>query len=206
MQVIFIGTCKSGKTSYLQRLTKNKYSDKYNETIGIDFVSSQLNFSALDRANFNLKGNKTVELPRGTKVGVEIFDLSGNTRFSAVTSSYIRGAVGALLMCDVTDKTSWDEVPNIVKAMKEQKGEDLPVVIVGTKADLDHERQVSKIDAYLAAGEYDFPYVETSAKEGMNIEEAITRLVQFIYDRCATRDRLGKRILTLIFFVVIMWK
>jgi small GTP-binding protein len=163
-KVIFIGTCKSGKTSYLQRLTKNKYSDKYNETIGIDF------------------GNKTVELPRGTKIGVEIFDLSGNTRFSAVTSSYIRGAVGALLMCDVTDKTSWDEVPNIVKAMKEQKGEDLPVVIVGTKADLDHERQVSKIDAYLAAGEYDFPYVETSAKEGMNIEEAITRLVQFIYD------------------------
>lgn len=122
-------------------------------------------------------------MPRGTRVGVEIFDLSGNTRFSAVTSSYIRGAVGALLMCDVTDKTSWDEVPNIVKTMKEHKGEDLPVVIVGTKADLDHERQISRIDAYLAAGEYEFPYVETSAKEGTNIEEALTRLVQFIYDR-----------------------
>lgn len=118
-------------------------------------------------------------------MGVEIFDLSGNTRFSAVTSSYIRGAVGALLMCDVTDKTSWDEIPNIIRTMKEQKGEDLPVVIVGTKADLDHERQVSRIDAYLAAGEYDFPYVETSAKEGTNIEEALMRLVQFIYDRCA---------------------
>ena len=124
-----------------------------------------------------------VSLSRGIRIGVEIFDLSGNTRFSAVTSSYIRGASGALIMCDVTDKTSWNEIPNILKVIKEEKGEELPIVIVGTKADLDHERQISRIDAYLAAGEYEYPYVETSAKEGTNIEDALTKLVQFIYDR-----------------------
>ena len=123
-----------------------------------------------------------VSLSRGIRIGVEIFDLSGNTRFSAVTSSYIRGASGALIMCDVTDKTSWNEIPNILKVIKEEKGEELPIVIVGTKADLDHERQISRIDAYLAAGEYEYPYVETSAKEGTNIEDALTKLVQFIYD------------------------
>ncbi len=128
-----------------------------------------------------------VSLSRGIRIGVEIFDLSGNSRFSAVTSSYIRGASGALVMCDVTDKTSWGEIPNIVKTIKEQKGEDLPVVIVGTKADLDHERQISRIDAYLAAGEYEFPYIETSAKEGTNIEDALTRLAQLIYDRYGSK-------------------
>ena len=134
------------------QFTEDKFRDKHEITIGIEFAA------------------KTIELNK-KQVKIQIWDTAGHEAFQSITRTYYRGAVGALLVYDITNKDSFKHCENWLKEIKENGDKDVTVILVGNKIDLEKERQVSKEDAQKFAEMNGLLFIETSAKEAKNVYE-----------------------------------
>ena len=159
-KVMLIGDSAVGKTCLLVRFKDNTFlSGTFISTVGIDFR------------------NKVVDVD-GTKVKLQIWDTAGQERFRSITRAYYRDAQALLLLYDVTNKSSYDNIRAWLAEISEYAQEDVVIMLLGNKADLTSQRVVRVEDGEQLAKEYNCAFMETSAKTGMNVELAFTAVAR----------------------------
>ncbi|XP_048248526.1 ras-related protein Rab-37-like isoform X5 [Haliotis cracherodii] len=153
-KVMLIGDSGVGKTCLLVRFKDGTFlSGSFISTVGIDFR------------------NKVVDV-EGTKVKLQIWDTAGQERFRSITHAYYRDAHALLLLYDVTNKASFDNIRAWLAEINEYAQEDVVIMLLGNKADIAGERVIRREDGERLAREYGVAFMETSAKTGMNVELA----------------------------------
>ena len=152
-KVMMLGDASVGKTSLTLRYISGFFLEDLKLTIGVDFYSKTLEYN-----------NK--------KVKIQIWDFGGEERFRFLLSQYCKGANGALYLFDITNPSTLDHLPDWIKIIREHSG-DIPIVLIGSKLDLQDMRQVKEDDGTLAAKKYDLAsFLELSSKTGENVEKA----------------------------------
>jgi len=157
-KLLVIGDSGVGKSSLILRFADETYQASYIATIGVDFKV------------------KTLEL-QGSMCKMQIWDTAGQERFGPIMSScYYRGAMGFIVVYDVTDKQSFNNVRRWVEEIKKSGSDDLPMMLVGNKCDQASKKVVSYDEAKDLADELGVHLLETSAKNSHNVEEAFTTM------------------------------
>ncbi|XP_051152782.1 ras-related protein RABA6b-like [Andrographis paniculata] len=163
-KAVLIGDSAVGKSNLLSRFARGEFCVDSKPTIGVEF------------AYRNIK-------VRDKLVKVQIWDTAGQERFRAITSSYYRGALGALLVYDITRRSSFESLRKWLKELREFGGRDMVVVLLGNKSDLGgHSREVNLEDGRSLAQLESLSFLETSAKDNLNVEEAFLQMITRIYE------------------------
>merc|ERR1711868_142990 len=149
-KLLLIGDSGVGKTCILFRFSEDAFNTTFISTIGIDFKI------------------KTIEL-RGKKIKLKIWDTAGQERFHTITTSYYRGAMGIMLVYDITNSKSFDNIAKWLRNIEEHANEDVERMILGNKCDMEDKRVVSKERGESIAREHNIKFLETSAKS--NVQE-----------------------------------
>ena len=160
-KLLLIGDSGVGKSCLLLRFADNTYTDSYISTIGVDFKI------------------KTVEID-GKIVKMQIWDTAGQERFRTITSSYYRSANGIIIVYDVTDQVSFNNVKTWLAEIERYASSSVNKLLVGNKADLTSRRTVDKSAAEDFASRLGIPYIETSAKLSENVEAAFVAMAREI--------------------------
>ena len=156
-----MGDFAVGKTSLVRRFIEGRFDDRYLSSIGVKV------------------SRKIVELPDHPPVHLLIWDLAGGDNFSGVQSSYLQGASGALLVCDLTRKTSVEVLNPYAKRLREVNPH-ISLIMAGNKADLVDQRQIGDVDLEQLAKALDTTWFITSAKTGAGVEQAFEILAKRI--------------------------
>ncbi|NWW06836.1 RAB10 protein, partial [Oreocharis arfaki] len=122
---------------------------------------------------------KTVEL-QGKKIKLQIWDTAGQERFHTITTSYYRGAMGIMLVYDITNAKSFENISKWLRNIDEHANEDVERMLLGNKCDMEDKRVVPKAKGEQIAREHGIRFFETSAKANINIEKAFLTLAEDI--------------------------
>uniref|UniRef100_A0A8B9PCU2 Protein JTB n=1 Tax=Apteryx owenii TaxID=8824 RepID=A0A8B9PCU2_APTOW len=122
---------------------------------------------------------RTVEI-EGKKIKLQVWDTAGQERFKTITTAYYRGAMGIILVYDITDEKSFENIQNWMKSIKENASAGVERLLIGNKCDMESKRKVQREDAEKLAKEYGIRFFETSAKSSVNVEEAFNTLARDI--------------------------
>ncbi len=174
-KILLLGDTSVGKTCFLKRYTDDTFQDAYLSTIGFDFKF------------------KMVELKNGKKVKVQLWDTAGQERFRTIAKSYYKGAHGIILVYDVTNQKSFDNIKNWVNQIKEEASSKVCIILIANKIDSD-ERVVSKVDGEALAKNYGLKIYEASAKENINVTEAFQDLIESINENYSNILSTGTKI------------
>jgi len=161
-KVVLIGDSGVGKSNLLSRFTRNDFSLESKSTIGVEFATRSI-------------------IVDGKTIKAQIWDTAGQERYRAITSAYYRGAVGALLVYDITRHTTFESVERWLKELQDHTDNNIVVMLVGNKADLRHLRAVSTEDGQALAERESLYFMETSALESTNVENAFKQVLTQIY-------------------------
>lgn len=112
----------------------------------------------------------------------QIWDTAGQERYRAITSAYYRGAVGALLVYDVTKKETFADVEKWLTELRDHADSKIVIMLTGNKCDLQHLRSVSTQDAEIYAAKEDLLFLETSALNSVNIDTAFQKVLSVIHE------------------------
>jgi small GTP-binding protein len=159
-KVCLLGDFAVGKTSLIRRYVEGRFDDRYLSTIGV-----KISRKALQRADYELN--------------LLIWDLAGGDEIDKLSRRYLLGAVGAILVCDLTRPESLAIINEYVSVMHEVDGE-AALVLAANKADLEAERAVDDDTLAALAEELSMPWLSTSAKSGQGVEEAFELLAKGI--------------------------
>lgn len=162
MKLIVIGDSGAGKSCLLHRFIENTFSEDQTQTIGIEY------------------GAKIIDLG-GAKVKLQIWDTAGQERYKSVTRSYYRGAMGCLIVYDVTNRSSYESVPQWLSDARQLAGNDVVVMLIGNKIDLaktNNSRTVQHNEASLYAQQNGLLHFETSAATGEFVTDAFLRVAK----------------------------
>ena len=177
-QLLIIGNSIVGKTSILTKYTLKTYNENYLATVGLDFFTKD---ETID--------NKLIR--------IKIWDTAGQERYKAITKCFFQRAQGIMIVFDVTNKKSFDDLKVWIESINLQSQltedlENMPIIIIGNKIDMPN-RVISKETAINFAKEQNFDYYETSAKTGEGVDNAIKELVKKVMsyiDKKNQRDNL----------------
>lgn len=117
----------------------------------------------------------------GKTVKAQIWDTAGQERYRAITSAYYRGAVGALLVYDITKRQTFDNVQRWLRELRDHADSNIVIMMAGNKSDLNHLRAVPEEDGQALAEREGLSFLETSALEATNIEKAFQTILTEIY-------------------------
>ena len=159
-KVLLLGDSTVGKTCFLMKYTDKTFQDIHMSTIGLDYRL------------------KAMKLKSGKKIKLQIWDTAGQDRFRAITKNYYKGSHGIILIYDVTSIQTYENIKTWVSQIREEASSNVVIYIVGNKIDMEEERKVSKDEGKKLADELGFPFVETSAKTGINVNETFEDLVE----------------------------
>lgn len=161
-KVVLIGDSGVGKSNLLSRFTRNEFCLESKSTIGVEFATRTLQVE-------------------GRTVKAQIWDTAGQERYRAITSAYYRGALGALLVYDVTKPTTFENVSRWLKELRDHADSNIVIMLIGNKTDLKHLRAVATEDAQSYAEKEGLSFIETSALEAINVENAFQTILAEIY-------------------------
>ncbi|MQL72655.1 hypothetical protein Taro_004974 [Colocasia esculenta] len=117
----------------------------------------------------------------GKTIKAQIWDTAGQERYRAITSAYYRGAVGALLVYDITKRQTFDNVQRWLRELRDHADSNIVIMMAGNKSDLSHLRAVQEEDGKVLAEKEGLSFLETSALSAVNIEEAFRTILTEIY-------------------------
>ncbi|TIC18264.1 ras-domain-containing protein [Wallemia mellicola] len=168
-----------GKSNLLSRFTRNEFNMDSKSTIGVEFATRSLEVD-----------QKTIK--------AQIWDTAGQERYRAITSAYYRGAVGALLVYDISKQSSFANVERWLKELKDHADSNIVIMLVGNKSDLKHLRAVPTAEAQSYTEEKSkledgtessnpIRFIETSALDSTNVEAAFQNILTDIYQLVATK-------------------
>ncbi|XP_062826658.1 ras-related protein Rab-37 isoform X6 [Anolis carolinensis] len=146
-------------------------------------AASSSSFSGNSSAAFDVSGKNKVVTVDGVKVKLQIWDTAGQERFRSVTHAYYRDAQALLLLYDITSRMSFDNIRAWLTEIHEYAQRDVVIMLLGNKADVSSERVVRTEDGEALAREYGVPFMETSAKTGMNVELAFLAIAKELKQR-----------------------
>lgn len=161
-KTVLIGDSGVGKSNLLSRFTRNTFAADSKSTIGVEFAT------------------RTIEID-GHKVKAQIWDTAGQERYRAITSAYYRGAVGALLVYDISSASSFKNLGRWLTELRDHTDPTVVIALVGNKSDLGHLRAVPTADAQRFAEENDLAFLETSALESVNVDAAFKCVMERVY-------------------------
>lgn len=161
-KVVLIGDSGVGKSNLLSRFTRNEFCLESKSTIGVEFAT------------------RSVQID-GKTIKAQIWDTAGQERYRAITSAYYRGAVGALLVYDITSFESFNNARKWLTELRDHSDSNIVVLLAGNKNDLSHLRAVSVEQAHEFANSEDLTTIETSALNSSNVEQAFTDLLSMTY-------------------------
>ncbi|KAG1948561.1 ras-related protein Rab-25a [Pimephales promelas] len=168
-KVVLIGESGVGKSNLLSRFTKNEFNHDSRTTIGVEFSTRSIQVD-----NITIKA--------------QIWDTAGLERYRAITSAYYRGAVGALLVYDITKHLTYENVERWLKELYDHADPHIVVMLVGNKSDLGTLRTVPKEEAKDFAEAKGLLYMETSALESTNVESAFLEVLTAIHMKVASKE------------------
>jgi len=162
-KLVFVGDSAVGKTSFITRYCKNEFSESTSATLGVDFYVKPLNIS-----------NENIQL--------QLWDTCGQERFRSIAKSYFRRADGVVLMYDTTCEQSFINVREWIQSINEITDRSIPIIIIGNKTDLresaakNNIKVISYQDGLKFAKDNGALFIETSIKEGTNIDSSLVDL------------------------------
>eukprot|EP00742_Colponemidia_sp_Colp-10_P000184 GILJ01000207.1.p1 GENE.GILJ01000207.1~~GILJ01000207.1.p1 ORF type:complete len:204 (-),score=34.34 GILJ01000207.1:255-866(-) len=172
-KLLLIGDSGVGKSCLLLRFADDTYTESYISTIGVDF---KIRTIELD--------NKTIKL--------QIWDTAGQERFRTITSSYYRGAHGIIIVYDVTDRESFNNVKQWMAEIDRYACENVNKLLVGNKCDLVTKKLVTYDEGKELADSLGVQFLETSAKNSHNVEQSFTIMASEIKARIASQPQPAK--------------
>ncbi|ONK57764.1 uncharacterized protein A4U43_C09F3850 [Asparagus officinalis] len=161
-KVVLIGDSGVGKSNILSRFTRNEFCLESKSTIGVEFAT------------------RTLEV-EGRTIKAQIWDTAGQERYRAITSAYYRGALGALLVYDITKPTTFENISRWLKELRDHADSNIVIMLIGNKTDLKHLCAVASEDAQSFAEKEGLCFIETSALEAVNVEKAFQIILGEIY-------------------------
>ncbi|XP_042379327.1 ras-related protein Rab11D-like [Zingiber officinale] len=162
-KVVLVGDSAVGKSQILARFARNEFALDSKATIGVEFQTRTL-------------------VIQHKSVKTQIWDTAGQERYRAVTSAYYRGAVGALLVYDITRRQSFDHIPRWLEELRSHSDRNVVIMLVGNKSDLEDQRDVTKDEALEFAQKENLFFLETSALKATNIENAFQTVLTEIFN------------------------
>ena len=159
IRVMLIGDSNVGKTSIIKRYCNNQFSPSYISTVGIDFETKYLRLN-------------------GKIINLQIWDTAGQERYKVLAKNYYKNSDGFIIVYDITDKKSFNNVANWITQIKDSASENVKCVLLGNKCDLEELRQVDINQGKDLANNYHLKFYETSAQKGNNIQKVFTDLVK----------------------------
>jgi small GTP-binding protein len=162
-KIVLVGDSGVGKSNLLTRFTKNEFNLKSTSTIGVEFST------------------RTVEV-QSKKIKAQVWDTAGQERFRAITSAFYRGAVGALLVYDITKHDSYVNVEKWFKELREHGDSKMVIMLVGNKTDLKHLRAVPVEEAKSFAEKNNLSFIEASALDSNNVDVAYQNVLDDVYN------------------------
>lgn len=166
-KIVIIGESGVGKSNILSRYVSNKFKTDTATTIGVEFTI------------------KTMQLTidgKPVSVKLQLWDTAGQERYKSVTASFYRGAVGALVVYDLTRRQTFEKSVDWMQELRNQV-EDVQIILVGNKQDLAQMREVQEAEGQNQADTQNVLFVETSAQSGENVEQAFEILVRKIIEK-----------------------
>jgi len=160
-KLLLIGDSGVGKSCLLLRFADDTYTESYISTIGVDFKI------------------RTIQL-EGKVIKLQIWDTAGQERFRTITSSYYRGAHGIIVVYDVTDQVSFNNVKQWMQEIQRYACDSVCRLLVGNKCDLVEKKMVDTTTAKEYAESMGVPFLETSAKNATNVEQAFMTMASEI--------------------------
>ena len=157
LKILLIGDTQVGKTSLLLNYTDHIFPEEHIATIGVEY-----------KDKFIIKDNYNIRL--------QIWDTAGQERFHSITKNIYRNANGVLFVYDITNQESFNNIKNWIKDLQ-NVGKDIKGVIIGNKIDLEKNRIITKEDLEEIAKKYEMPFLETSVKNNININEAFELII-----------------------------
>ncbi|XP_061573396.1 ras-related protein Rab-25-like [Cololabis saira] len=167
-KVVLIGESGVGKSNLLSRFTKNEFNHDSRTTIGVEFST------------------RTVQLS-GFTIKAQIWDTAGLERYRAITSAYYRGAVGALLVYDITKHLTYEGVERWLKELYDHADPHIVVMLVGNKTDRESDRSVPMQEAKDFAEKKGVLFLETSALASTNVEAAFNGVLEEIHKKVSSK-------------------
>ncbi|GAB2214899.1 hypothetical protein Droror1_Dr00019266 [Drosera rotundifolia] len=161
-KLVLIGDSGVGKSNLLSRFTRNEFNLESKSTIGVEFATRSLNID-------------------GKVIKAQIWDTAGQERYRAITSAYYRGAVGALLVYDVTRHSTFENAARWLRELREHTDPNIVVMLIGNKSDLRHLVSIQTEEARSFAENQSLFFMETSALEATNVEQAFTEVLAQIH-------------------------
>ncbi|KAI8368210.1 GTP-binding protein [Radiomyces spectabilis] len=162
-KIVLIGDSGVGKSNLLSRFTTNEFNLESKSTIGVEFAT------------------KNIEIDNHT-IKAQIWDTSGQERYRAITGAYYRGAVGALLVYDITRQQSFQNATHWLKELRDHADPNIVIMLVGNKLDLSEtSRAVTSDEGGALAEQEGFLFMETSALDATNVEKAFATVFDTIY-------------------------
>ncbi|MCO5569580.1 hypothetical protein L7F22_023295 [Adiantum nelumboides] len=158
-KVVFLGDQSVGKTSIITRFVHGNFNPTYEGTIGIDFLS------------------KTIHLANGHIFRLQIWDTAGQERFRSLIPSYMRDSSLAIVVYSVADRLSFESTSKWIQEVRNERGEDVNIILVGNMVDLVNKRKVSIEEGSEKAKELCVSFIETSAKENFNIQGLFSKIM-----------------------------
>jgi len=170
---VLIGDSGVGKSCLLLRFADDTYTESHISTIGVDFKI------------------RTIQLD-GKTIKLQIWDTAGQERFRTITSSYYRGAHGIIVVYDTTDSETFEHVKTWLHEIDRYASENVNKLLVGNKSDLTSKRQVETEAAKEFADSVNIPFLETSAKNATNVEDAFMTMAGEIKKRMASAPSMSE--------------
>jgi Ras-related protein Rab-1A len=164
-QLLIIGDSTVGKTSILNKFANGTFNENYLATVGLD----------------NITKDETID---GKNIRIKIWDTAGQERYKALTKGFFNNAEGIMIVFDVTNTETYENLKNWIQSIQTFMGnkmEEIPIIIIGNKIDCE-EREVKTEDAESYCKGQNYPYFETSAKTGENIDKTIRFLVKKVIE------------------------
>ncbi|KAF7728367.1 Ras- protein Rab-11B [Apophysomyces ossiformis] len=162
-KIVIIGDSGVGKSNLLSRFTNDEFNLESKSTIGVEFATKNIKI-----------GEHTIK--------AQIWDTSGQERYRAITGAYYRGAVGALLVYDITRQSSFRSIDHWLKELRDHADHNISLMLVGNKSDLSEtSRAVSTDEAKEYAADSEMLFFETSALDSTNVEKAFQTAFEHIY-------------------------
>ena len=165
-KIVVIGDSGVGKSQLIERYARNSFNFESKSTIGVEFSTKVIN---VDK----------------TRIKLQLWDTAGQERYRAITSAYYRGAVGVIVCFDITKKNSFDNIFKENGWLKEAQtnNTEAEYILIGTKTDLKHIRDVNYDDASEAAKSQNFDYYETSSLDNTGIDDMFYNIAKKILDK-----------------------
>ena len=161
---MMLGDAAVGKTSLTLRFISGFFLDDLKLTIGVDFYSKTTTF-------------------KEKKVKLQIWDFGGEERFRFLLHQYCKGANAAFFLYDITNRLSLDHLPDWTQIIREHAG-DIPIMLIGSKVDLQEFRAVTREEGILAAKKYNLSsFIELSSKTGQNVEKSFDVITETLFER-----------------------